>query len=333
MSSQRPTVISTFAGCGGSSLGYTLAGFKVLLAVEFDKNAVDCYRLNFPTTPVVADDIAKLSVKEVLRIIDLKPGELDIFDGSPPCQGFSTAKGHRDATDGRNSLFEQYARLLRGIQPKVFVFENVKGLTIGKMKPAFKAIRTTLAACGYNICTNVYDLSYYGVPQIRRRLLIVGYRKDLLKLPSVLSSQTKRISAGIALHDVLNDNNLHPLPGKFSQTGARMYCLVPPGKSLDSVYRILAKRSHGWGTLKKLDPHKTCPTICKLCNPRSGYGAMVHWSEARALTIQEIKRLSSFPDDYKLTGTFVEQWARIGNCVPPKFIAYLATHIRKELNL
>jgi DNA (cytosine-5)-methyltransferase 1 len=102
-----PTVISLFAGCGGSSLGYSMAGYRELLAVEWDDHAVETLKLNFPDVPVWHGDIAKFSVEECLRITGLQPGELDVLDGSPPCQGFSTA-GKRKMDDGRNQLFREY---------------------------------------------------------------------------------------------------------------------------------------------------------------------------------------------------------------------------------
>src|ERR1035438_8286507 len=141
-------VISTFSGCGGSSLGYQMAGGKVLLAVEWDKNAVETYRLNFPDTPIYHGDIAKLSVQECLDRTGLKAGELDILDGSPPCQGFSTA-GKRNFDDSRNQLFREYVRMLRGLQPKVFVMENVSGMVKGQMKLIFVEILKELKASGY----------------------------------------------------------------------------------------------------------------------------------------------------------------------------------------
>ena len=125
-----PTVISLFAGCGGSSLGYSMAGYRELLAVEWDDHAVETFKANFPDVPVYHGDIAKLSVEEALRITGLKPGELDVLDGSPPCQGFSTA-GKRKMDDSRNQLFREYIRLLRGLQPKVLIMENVSGMVKG----------------------------------------------------------------------------------------------------------------------------------------------------------------------------------------------------------
>ena len=107
-----PTVVSLFAGCGGSSLGYSMAGFRELLAVEWDEHAVETFKANFPDVPVWQGDIAELSIEECLRLTGLQPGELDVLDGSPPCQGFSTA-GRRKMDDGRNQLFQEYVRLLR----------------------------------------------------------------------------------------------------------------------------------------------------------------------------------------------------------------------------
>ena len=134
-----PTVISTFAGAGGSSLGYSMAGFRELLAVEWDDNAVATFKLNFPDVPIHHGDITELSTEAALGMTGLQPGELDVFDGSPPCQGFSMS-GRRILDDPRNQLFREYVRLLRGLQPKVFIMENVAGLVRGKMRLVFAEI-------------------------------------------------------------------------------------------------------------------------------------------------------------------------------------------------
>ena len=135
-----PTVISTFAGCGGSSLGYSMAGYHELLAVEWDDNAVETFKLNFPDVSVYHGDIHALSVDECIRLAGLSGSrELDVLDGSPPCQGFSTA-GKRQLDDDRNQLFREFIRLLRGLQPRAFIMENVSGLVKGKMKLIFAEI-------------------------------------------------------------------------------------------------------------------------------------------------------------------------------------------------
>ena len=112
-------VISTFAGTGGSSLGYKMAGLKILLACEIDNNAVLNYRQNFPETPIFHGDIADLNAKVVEELTGIKPGELDVFDGSPPCQGFSTI-GKREFGDNRNFLYLQYIRMIDDMHPKCF---------------------------------------------------------------------------------------------------------------------------------------------------------------------------------------------------------------------
>ena len=176
-----PTVISTFAGCGGSSLGYKLAGFRELLAVEWDNNAVETFRLNFPEVPVYHGDIAKLTGAECMRLAGVGVGELDVFDGSPPCQGFSTA-GKRKFDDPRNSLFREYARLLKELQPRVFVMENVTGMIKGHMKQAYLTIIAELRACGYRAKGEVLNAMYFNVPQSRERVIIIGVRNDLAPL-------------------------------------------------------------------------------------------------------------------------------------------------------
>ena len=173
--SGKPTVISTFAGCGGSSLGYKWAGFKELLAVEWDDNAVETFKLNFPDVPVWKRDIHKVTGKEILEFTGLKPGELDVLDGSPPCQGFSTA-GKRNVNDDRNDLSYEYIRLINELQPKVFVMENVSGMVKGPMKGRFKEIMRALKDTGYNVKCKLMNTMYYEVPQSRQRLIWIGVK-------------------------------------------------------------------------------------------------------------------------------------------------------------
>ena len=174
----KPTLISLFAGCGGSSLWYKQAGYDVRLAVEWDPKAAAAYKRNFPGTTMFVGDIHDLSGDEALRLSGLKPGELDVFDGSPPCQGFSQA-GARRFKDNRNLLFEEYVRLLKVFQPKAFVMENVAGLTRGKMKLYFAEMTMALKEAGYTVACRELNAWWYGVPQSRKRVIWIGTRKDL----------------------------------------------------------------------------------------------------------------------------------------------------------
>ena len=175
------TVVSTFAGCGGSSCGYEMAGGDVELAIEWEQNACDTYRLNHPDTILLHQDIATVSGQEILSRIEMQPGELDILDGSPPCQGFSTM-GKRQVEDPRNQLFKEYVRLLRGLQPRMLIMENVSGMVKGKMKLIFVDILTDLKESGYHVEVMLMNAMYYGVPQSRQRLIFVGVRNDLWRI-------------------------------------------------------------------------------------------------------------------------------------------------------
>jgi site-specific DNA-cytosine methylase len=188
LGTDRFTYISTFAGCGGSSLGYKWAGGRGLAAVEFDANAVATYRANFPDTPVIDRDIAKVTAEELMEVARIGVGQLDILDGSPPCQGFSTA-GKRVITDPRNSLFREYVRLIEGLQPRVFVMENVSGMVKGKMKLVFREVMLALKATGYDVRCKLLNAMYFNVPQSRERLIWIGVRPDVEKPPTFPKAQ------------------------------------------------------------------------------------------------------------------------------------------------
>jgi DNA (cytosine-5)-methyltransferase 1 len=322
---KTPTVISTFAGCGGSSLGYRMAGFKELLAVEFNASAVATFEANFPEVPVFPGDIKDLSADACMSLAGIQPGELDVFDGSPPCQGFSIA-GKREIGDPRNSLFREYVRLISVLRPKVFVFENVKGLVSGKMRAVYFDILKSLRDCGYDIRTEIKNAMYYGVPQSRERVIIVGVRNDLHVAPSLPKPVSLPISSGDALSGVTNDPEevRHLLDDAEKRPHLRLWDRMEPGQHGDDV----TGKNHF--SLQKLDPSRPCPTITKMeeCESLSG---IMHWAERRKLTVAEAKRLSSFPNDFVFVGTRSDAMARIGNCVPPLLMKAIAEHIRKEI--
>jgi DNA (cytosine-5)-methyltransferase 1 len=189
------TAASTFSGCGGSSLGYRMAGFRLLYANEFIPAAQDSYRANAADyTHLDTRDIRQVQPQDILTACGLSVGELDLFDGSPPCASFSTAgkresgwgkvKKYSDSEQRTDDLFFEYARLLRGIQPRVFVAENVSGLVKGTAKGYFLEILKELKGCGYKVGCKVLDAQWLGVPQARQRTIFVGVREDLKAEPT-----------------------------------------------------------------------------------------------------------------------------------------------------
>ena len=352
-----PTIISTFAGCGGSSLGYSMAGFRELLAVEWDNNAVETFRLNFPGIPVYHGDIAKLSVEECLRLAGIVPGDLDVLDGSPPCQGFSTA-GKREFDDSRNQLFREYVRLLRGLKPKVFVMENVSGMVKGKMKLIFAEIMRELKASGYRVSCRLLNAMYFGVPQSRQRLIFIGVRDDLGIEPSHPEAETIPVTVRKAIPSIVatwhwgqfeNKGNSRysrtsdkPIPTIPSSSGGqqhfhvevtlqdnrltRLYDSIPVGGSAEDVTR----KGSNFNNMKKVNPNRVMFSIPQLVTNR-GAASIVHPTEKRLISISELSPLASFPNGFVFVGAFVEQWARIGNSVPPLMMRSIAQHIRREI--
>jgi len=278
------TVISTFAGCGGSSLGYKWAGFKELLAIDYNKNAHETFKLNFDC-PAWLRDIKTVTAKEILEFCNIEKGELDILDGSPPCQGFSLS-GKRKIADDRNDLFKEFVRLIEELQPKVFVMENVKGMAIGKMKGRFIEIIKTLKALNYKVKCKIMNAKHYNVPQSRERLIFIGVRKDLGLEPS-FPVPNKKI---ITVKDVLPEVGGHHR-GQFDKKV----------KKNNTVGYTVTKNA----SMRVIKNGKECK-----------------------LTIEECKRLCSFPDGFSFIGGYSEQWARLGNAVMPKFMQAIAENIK-----
>ena len=283
MAMSGKTVISTFAGCGGSSLGYKMAGYKELLAIDSDTNSVETLKLNFDF-PVWQRDIREVTGQEIMDFCGIKKGELYLFDGSPPCQGFSSA-GKKKVTDERNDLSFEFIRLVKEIEPKVFVMENVAGMVRGNMRGLFKGIILAMKALNYNVRCKLLDAKYYGVPQSRKRLFFVGVRKDIGE-PVFPKPNLETVSVRQAFEGV--DNKTF-YKGKMR-----------PRQMEDRLT---------WDC--------SAPTLVKVANSIFS-SCVVHPEEDRHLTIEEAKRLCSFPDDFKLIGGFNEKWARLGNAVMPK---------------
>lgn len=323
----KPTVISTFAGAGGSSLGYAQAGFKERLAVEWDPHAVETFRRHFPDVDVFHGDIAELSVDECLARAGLERGALDVFDGSPPCQGFSMA-GRRHLADPRNQLFREFVRLLDGLQPKVFVMENVAGMVQGKMKLIFAEILSTLKSTGYRVSARLLDAQYYGVAQTRRRMIFIGVREDLGIDPSHPPAQ----GYPVAIREVIADLVDHP-PDEaighiwYSDEERQTKTYAKAFRAHQGQKFAGQQCRHRWdrpcGTLQTPGGKATIPgTLRNIgCHPL----------RTRTFSIREYARLSSFPDAFQVQNHLCYGYRQIGNCVPPKFMEAIAAHIRRTL--
>ena len=266
--------ISLFCGCGGSSFGYQKSGFSGLLGIDSNPISCESYKLNFPNAEVWNRDIRKITPKEILSNFGIVKGELDLLDSSPPCQGFSIA-GKREVLDERNELFLYTKRFIEGLQPKTFIIENVDGLLKGPMKGVFNKIMEELLTLNYRIKWKSLNSLYYGVPQSRQRLIIMGVRNDLNKEP-IFPEHSGHIEF---IGDVIKGIDFHSR-GQFDRKL----------KGINSFAYTITKT----------------PSMFFIEN-----------GTKRQPTIKELKILQGFPQDFKLLGTFNEQWGMIGNSVPP----------------
>lgn len=333
----KPTCVSTFSGCGGSSLGYRMAGFKVLWASEFIDAARECYIANAaPYTVVDGRDIREVSASDILSAIDMKPGQLDLLDGSPPCASFSVAgkrergwgevRNYSDKSQRTDDLFFEFIRLLKEIQPKTFIAENVSGLVTGTAKGYFLRIMSALDAAGYSVSCRLLDAQWLGVPQSRRRTIFVGVRKDLGILPPHPKPLPYYYTIGEALEGVRKPDGIEE--ARFIPEGSRTMRLwrnTKPGDDFANANERLYG-NYAYFTWIKAHPNKVAQTIIA-----SSY--TYHWSEPRRLTIPELRRICGFPDDFKLLGSFSKRWERLGRAVPPVMMKHIAKTVMDEVLL
>ena len=397
--------VSTFSGCGGSSLGYKMAGFRVLWANEFIPAAQDTYRANHHGTILDTRDIRTVQPADILEAIGMQAGELDLFDGSPPCASFSTAgkreagwgkvKAYSDTKQRTDDLFFEYTRLVKGVQPKVFVAENVSGLVKGTAKGYFLEILAALKECGYTVSAKLLDAQWLGVPQMRQRVIFVGVRNDLVAKYGVKPVHPKpllyRYSVRDALPWIVNLNrDSMGMEGKWvcdvatepcqairtasggAQTRFEVEAITPrayrdkrgasgnDGDITDQPAPTVLSGSVGthwiveaeadisryaigneWNRLNPGEKGKylnfikpivdePCPTITQAGGSTST-DAVVHSTEKRKFSIAELRRICAFPDDFIFTGTYSQQWERMGRAVPPVMMMHIAQTIRTEV--
>lgn len=334
------TVASTFSGAGGSCTGYRMAGFKVVWANEFVPAAQASYKANCASDSILdCRDIKLVQPAEILAATGLKVGELDIFDGSPPCQAFSTA-GKREKGWGKDksyehgakqkneTLFDEYVRLLRGLKPKVFVAENVSGLVKGTAKGYFLEILAALKASGYRVTCRVLDAQWLGVPQQRQRTIFIGVREDLNIEPAHPKPLTYRYSVRDALPWITTA--WQDTRGTFTQWsgGESKPCCSVTSQGTGQLF-VEAFRDKR-GAFGKEGPISDSPSPSIMAGT-VGNLWMQGATEKRKFTIDELKRICAFPDDFILCGSYAQQWERLGNSVPPLMMRAIASTIRDRI--
>lgn len=293
---KKYTYMDLFAGAGGMSLGFDNAGFKNLLAVEFNKDFAETYKKNFPRHNLIVDDIKNVTEQQIYDII--KNEKVDVIIGGPPCQGFSIAGniGRNFIDDDRNRLFKEFVRFVKIIKPRVFVLENVaamerhdKGKTIKEIVSSFKEI-------GYDIKYKVLNAVNFGVPQERRRIFIVGtLGENNFEYPQEIN---KIVTVKDAIDDLpkLENGETSEIPNhtamKHSAQMLEKMSYVSDGGNRNDIPENLRPKSGDSRKYIRYDSKK--PSFCVTGDMRK----IFHYSQNRALTCRELARLQTFPDSF-----------------------------------
>lgn len=327
------TSIELFAGAGGLALGLEQAGFKHLGLVEIDKSASQTLSYNRPNWNVLCEDIEKVAQRDLEKEFNVKKYELDLLSGGAPCQSFSYAGKKLGLEDTRGTMFYHYATFLNKLQPKMFLFENVKGLLSHDKGRTFKVITDVFEEQNYSIQYKVLNALDYGVAQKRERLIVIGIRKDLEN--SIHFSFPEKQDKKLVLRDILKDVPESEC-AKYSSEKEKIFSLVPPGGYWKDIDPEIAKSymKSCWemgggrtGILRRLSLDE--PSLTILTTPQMKQTDRCHPVEVRPFSIRESARIQSFPDDWEFKGSVASKYKQIGNAVP----CNLAKEIGKNILL
>lgn len=368
MMKTRPTVVDLFSGVGGLSLGFEQAGFDVVAAVEIDPIHAAVHKYNFPECTVIPRSISDVSANEIKKAVSGRP--IDVIVGGAPCQGFSLI-GQRALDDPRNSLVKDYIRLVYELRPKFFVFENVKGLTVGKHKKFLQEIVDNLTEAGYSITLpwKVLNAKDYGVPQSRERLFLIGSLESALvpvypvpanclvsckeaigDLPDV-DSFSELLDSDKVLFDRYREGSNYSSEMRCANSSAWHYSYkriwdkeyltasLRTGHSLISRNRFILTEPGQVEPISrffKLSENGICNTL--RAGTDSARGAFtsprpIHYKYARCITVREMARLHGFPDWFRFHATKWHGARQIGNAVPPPLARSIAAEILKVIKI
>lgn len=321
-SAATATVIELFAGAGGLALGLEKAGLAAKALIEIDKYAVATLRHNRPEWNVIHGDVSKVSFEGM---------SADIVTGGFPCQSFSYAGKGLGLEDTRGTLFYQFARCIKEVQPKLFLAENVKGLISHEKGKTLKTVLSVLESLGYNIQYQLLNAVNYDVPQKRERVIIVGTR------PGIRFQYPAPSPKILTLRDALKD--VPPSEGmKYSLKRSAVLALVPPGgcwrdlpEEIQKSYMMKSYNLTGGRTGMARRISWDEPSLTLTTSPSQKQTERCHPDETRPFTVREYARIQTFPDDWEFIGGIGSKYKQIGNAVPVSFAYHLGRAIVNAL--
>lgn len=338
---RRPIAIDLFSGCGGMTLGLRQAGFNVIGAVDKDPLSIETYRKNHKVVRVWETDIRDLSARDVMKALGIREGELDLLAGCPPCQGFSSMRtmngGRRVRDPQQKDLVFEILRFVSEIRPKAVMMENVPGLA---RDTRMRVLVRELKLLGYKCNYAVLNAANYGVPQRRRRVILIASLKGRIDFaPSDSVQRSVRDAIAGLDHAGQSGDPLHDLPETRSDKIKQLIKKIPRnGGSRMALGKRQQLRCHkGFGGFKdvygRMSWDDVAPTITGGCvNPSKG--RFLHPKYNRAITLREAALLQTFPPRYFISLRRGKHSAAslIGNAIPPEFIRRHAVEVIKHLD-
>ena len=326
-------IISLFSGCGGLDLGFERAGFAIPIANEYDPTIWETYKINHPSTKLIEGDIRNIQESDF-------PDDIDGIIGGPPCQSWSEAGSLRGINDSRGKLFYDYIRILKSKQPKFFLAENVSGMLANRHSEAVRNIIEMFKECGYDLTVSLVNAKDYGVPQERRRVFYIGFRRDLgvrFKFPvGSTADENKRLT----LRDTIWDLQFTAVPA-----GARNYHnpkAINNNEFFTGAYSPIfmsRNRVKGWdeqaftvqASGRQCQIHPQAPKMTFISqNHREFVKGKEHLY--RRMTIREVARIQGFPDTFKFIYDYTDNaYKMIGNAVPVNLAYEVAVAIKQAL--
>ena len=346
----RPRAVDAFCGAGGFSLGALRAGFSVMLGFDIDPLCIKTLQANSGHVGehYIEADIRSMLNGGLLSLSGLEPGELDLLAGGPPCQGFSVQRTVGDDTDDRNLLVHDFGDLVAEISPRFFILENVVGLGGKRGREVLALFEQRVATFGYLIHKRILDAQDYGVPQRRRRLIVVGERSDRessnFRWPDPLQSEPPTVRATIGnLPPPPDDGREHPrFPGhradQLSPTNRRRLAALKSGQGrtdlpanlLANCHRLSADVVGHRGVYGRMDWDDVSPTITARFDSFTR-GRFGHPEQIRTISLYEGQLLQTFPAEYRFIGNKVEVARQIGNAIPPVLGAAIGRSVAAAL--